>query len=65
MKVCSNDPGHMTKMTTMPIYGINPLNILFSFTQKSLGCLMEYSLECFRSLNQNGRNPLKTKYVTL
>ena len=22
-KVCSNDPGHMTKMATMPIYGKN------------------------------------------
>ena len=22
-KVCSNDPGHMTKMVTMPIYGKN------------------------------------------
>ena len=24
-KVCSNGPGHMTKMATMPIYGKNPL----------------------------------------
>ena len=23
MKVCSNGPGHMTKMATMPIYGKN------------------------------------------
>ena len=23
MNVCSNDPGHMTKMATMPIYGKN------------------------------------------
>ena len=29
-KVCSNDPGHMTKMATMPIYGKNLLKI-FSF----------------------------------
>ena len=26
-KVCSNGPGHMTKMATMPIYGQNPLKI--------------------------------------
>ena len=25
MKVCSNDPGHMTKMAAMPIYGKNLL----------------------------------------
>ena len=25
MKVSENDAGHMTKMATMPIYGINPL----------------------------------------
>ena len=24
-KVCSNGPGHMTKMAAMPIYGKNPL----------------------------------------
>ena len=24
MKVCSNDPGHMTNMATMPIYGKTP-----------------------------------------
>ena len=29
MKVCSNGPGHMTKMATMPIYGKNPLKSLF------------------------------------
>ena len=30
MKVCSNDPGHMTKMATMPIYGKNIKNLLLS-----------------------------------
>ena len=28
MKVCSNGPGHMTKMATMPIYGKNLKNLL-------------------------------------
>ena len=27
-----NDPGHMTKMATMPIYGKNPSKIFFSGT---------------------------------
>ena len=31
-KVCSNGPGHMTKMAAMPIYGKNPLKIFFSRT---------------------------------
>ena len=32
-KICSNGPGHMTKMATMPIYGKNPLKI-FSKTNR-------------------------------
>ena len=32
MKVCSNDPGHVSKMTTMHGYGKNPLKIYFSET---------------------------------
>ena len=28
MKVCSNGPGHMTKMATMPVYGKNLQNLL-------------------------------------
>ena len=35
-KVCSNGPGHMTKMATMPIYGKNPLKIFFSRTRKPM-----------------------------
>ena len=33
-KVCSNGPGHMTKMAAVPIYGKNPLKIFFSRTRK-------------------------------
>ena len=29
-KICSQHLGHMTKMATMPIYGINPSKIFFS-----------------------------------
>ena len=32
MKVCSNGPGHMTKMAAMPIYGKNLKKIFFSGT---------------------------------
>ena len=35
-KVCSNVPGHMTKMVVMPIYGKNPLKIFFSRTRRSM-----------------------------
>ena len=34
-KIYTNCTGHMTKMATMPIYGKNPLNILFSRTKKA------------------------------
>ena len=32
---CSNGPGHMTKMATMPIYGKNLKKIFFSGKQKA------------------------------
>ena len=35
-KVCSNGPGHMTKMAAMPIYGKNPLKIFFSKTRRPI-----------------------------
>ena len=34
MKVCSNGPGHMTKMAIMPIYGKNLKKIFFSGTKR-------------------------------
>ena len=34
-KVCSNGPGHMTKMAAMPIYGKNPLKKLLFQNQKA------------------------------
>ena len=36
MKVCSNGPGHMTKMAAMPIYGKNPLKIFVSRTRRPM-----------------------------
>ena len=35
-KMYTNCTGHMTKMTTTPIYGKNPLNILFSGTKRPM-----------------------------
>ena len=32
MKICKHNPGHMTKMAAMPIYGKNPSKIFFSRT---------------------------------
>ena len=35
-KVCSNGPGHMTKMATMPIYGKNLKKIFFFGTKRPM-----------------------------
>ena len=34
-KVCSNGPGHMTKMAATPIYGIKPFKNLLLQNQKA------------------------------
>ena len=34
MKIYQYDAGHMTKMVTMPIYGINPSKIFYSRTSR-------------------------------
>ena len=61
-------------MSSLPVT-FYPMQIIWTatylskhwFLKKSLGCLMEYSLEFFKSLDQNGCNPIygKTKYVLL
>ena len=35
-KVCSNGPGHMTKMAATPIYGKNSLKIFFSRIRRAM-----------------------------
>ena len=35
-KIYTNCTGHMTKMVTMPIYGRNPLNTIFSETKRPM-----------------------------
>ena len=36
-KVCSNDPGHVTKISVMPIYGKNPSKIFSSDVTLNIG----------------------------
>ena len=80
-KVCTNGPGHMTKMAATLIYGKKPLKIFYSrtkvddlgthlstsFSQKSLGCLMDYSLDCLGHLTKLAATPIygKRKFVLL
>ena len=48
-KVCSNSPGHMTKMATMPIYG-KTLKIFFG-TKRPMTlkfCMLHWVLECYQ-----------------
>ena len=35
-KICSNGPGHMTKMAAMAIYMVKPKNIFFSGTKRPM-----------------------------
>ena len=35
-KIYTNCTGHMTKMATTPIYGLNPLNVFFSGTKRPM-----------------------------
>ena len=36
MKICLHNPGHITKMPAMPIYGKNPSKIFFSRTGRPI-----------------------------
>ena len=51
LKICPNSPGHLTKMTAMPIYGKNPLKIFFSETRR----LMTFKL----GIQHQGLRPYK------
>ena len=46
MKVCSNGPGHMTKMATMPIYGKNLKKIFFSGTKRLMTLEVGMGIRC-------------------
>ena len=51
MKVCSNDPCHLTKMAAMPIYGVNLLKMVFSKTNRPMTfelCIQLWGLEPYK-----------------
>ena len=49
-KVCSNSPGHMTKMAAMPIYGKNLKNLLLLRYQKADDLETSYAALCAKEL---------------
>ena len=54
-KVCSNGPGHMTKMAAMPIYGKNK-KIFFSRTKRPVTlnlCMHHRVLEYYQVCSNN------------
>ena len=63
--VCSNGPGHMTKMAAMPIYGKN-LKIFFSRTKKpvTLNLSMQYWLLEYYQVCSNDDPGLTLTYFT-
>ena len=46
-----NNPGHMTKMATMPIYGKNPSKIFFSKTSGQISTKLGMKHRCFKHYN--------------
>ena len=46
-----NNPGHMTKMAAMPIYGKNPSKIFFSGTDGSISMKLGMKLRWLKHYN--------------
>ena len=65
-KVCSNGPGHMTKMAAMPIYGKNLKKIFFSGTKRPmiLKLGMQYRVLEYYQVYSNGDPGLTLIYFT-
>ena len=65
MKVCSNGPGHMTKMAAMPIYGKN-LKKIFSRTKRpmTLNLCMQHLVLGSYQICSNGDPGLTLTYFT-
>ena len=65
-KFDANCFGHMTKMATMPIYGKNPLKILFSRTRRlmTLGLGIKYLVCGFYQVCSNDYSGLTITYFT-
>ena len=59
MKVCSNGPGHMTKVAAMPIYGENPKKIFFSGTKRPMTLNLDMHHRCL-STNKFARMMILT-----
>ena len=55
-KVCSNGPGHMTKVAAMPVYG-KPLKIFFSRTKRPMTLklgMQHWVLEYYQVCSNDG-----------
>ena len=64
-KVCSNGPGHMTKMAAMPIYGKN-FKKIFSGTKRpmTLKLRMQHWVRKYYQVCSNNDNGLTLTYFT-
>ena len=65
-KVCSNGPGHMTKVTAMPIYGKNLKKIFFPGTERpmTLKLGMQYRVLEYYQVSSNDDPGLNLTYLT-
>ena len=62
-KVCSNGPGHMTKMATMPICGKNLKNLLL-WNQKADDLGMQHQVLEYYQVFSNDDSGLTLTYFT-
>ena len=61
-KIYTNCTGHMTKMATTPIYGKNPLNILFSGTKRPMALVCSIGDLFIYKICTNGESRLTLTY---
>ena len=62
-KVCSNCPGHMTKMAAMPIYGKNLKNLLIRNQKADDLTEMTRNSVNIKTLSPGGCMPLPPGYI--
>ena len=62
MKVCSNGPGHMTKMATMPIYGKNLKKSFFSGIKRPVTLKVVCSIEYYQICSKDDTELTLTFY---
>ena len=64
-KVCSNGPGHMTRMADMPIYGKNMKNsFLWNPNVDDLEVCMQYRILEYYEVGSNDDHGLTLTYFT-